>query len=226
MHHNREIARNAPMPERSHLKIAVIGAGLAGISAARVLQARGHGVTVFEKSRGFGGRCATKRWEGSVVDHGAQYFTLRDERFRAAVLAASGAAIQRNKAHVLNEDGNPLSDSGRWFHRDGNSRLARDLARDLDVKLETTIARAADLLRDAGGEFDHVISTAPLPQTARLCGLDLPNAEYIPCLTVLLRYRGDLPGNTAAAYAISDHSGPLASHSLRFHRAWKSFHAI
>ena len=65
------------------LKIAIIGAGIAGVSATNALNARGCNVTLFEKSRGYGGRCATKRWEGHTVDHGAQYFTIRDERFRA-----------------------------------------------------------------------------------------------------------------------------------------------
>ncbi len=41
------------------LHIAIIGAGLAGVSAAGLLTDRGHRVTLPEKSRGCGGRCAT-----------------------------------------------------------------------------------------------------------------------------------------------------------------------
>lgn len=197
--------------------MAIIGAGLAGISAANVLTARGHRVVVFEKARGFGGRCATKRWEGHVVDHGAQYFTLRDERFRAAAEAACGDVLQRIGASVLDENGQPRPDTGRWFHRDGNSRLARDLARGLDVRLQTTIANARELLREAGGEFDHVISTAPWPQTAQLFGL-AASYDYVPCLTVLLRYCGDSLGTSAAAYAVSDHRGPVAWSACENHK--------
>ena len=69
---------------------AVIGGGLAGIAAAREIAARGASVTIFEKSRGLGGRCASKRWEGHVIDHGAQYFTIRDEAFHSAISSASG----------------------------------------------------------------------------------------------------------------------------------------
>ncbi len=199
------------------MQIAIIGAGLAGISAGNVLTARGHRVVLFEKARGFGGRCATKRWEGHVVDHGAQYFTLRDGRFRAAAEAACGDALQRIGAPVLDENGNARPETGRWFHRDGNSRLARDLARGLDVQLETTIANARELLREAGGEFDHVISTAPFPQTAQLFGLTA-SFDYVPCLTVLLRYRGDSLGTTASAYAISDHRGPRAWSACENHK--------
>ena len=200
-----------------NLNIAIIGAGIAGVSAANALKARGCSVTLFEKSRGLGGRCATKRWEGHTVDHGAQYFTLRDERFRAAVQAASGEALMKVRAPVLDEAGRELPDSGRWFHRDGNSRLVRDLARGLDVKTETTIERAVNLLRRAGGEFDYVVSTAPFPQTVRLFEMDAA-FDYVPCLTVLLAYRGEWLGRTRECYAISDHFGPLAWSACENHK--------
>ena len=199
------------------LEIAIIGAGMAGVSAAHALKARGCTVTLFEKSRGFGGRCATKRWEGHTVDHGAQYFTIRDERFRAAVQAASGDALMKLQAPVRDVAGGELPDSRRLFHRDGNSRLVRDLARGLDVKTETTIERAENLLRRAGGEFDHVVSTAPFPQTARLFEMDAA-FDYVPCLTVLLAYRGEWLGRTRECYAISDHRGPLAWSACENHK--------
>ncbi len=51
-------------------RIAVVGAGLAGLGAARALAGAGREVVVFEKSRGLGGRLATRRVEGAVLDHG------------------------------------------------------------------------------------------------------------------------------------------------------------
>jgi len=201
-----------------NLNIAIIGAGMAGVSAAKALKARGGIVTLFEKSRGLGGRCATKSWESHTVDHGAQYFTIRDERFRAAVQAASGDAVMKLGAPVIDEKEGEIPDSGRWFHRDGNSRLVRDLARGLDVKTETTIERAENLLRRAGGEFDHVVSTAPFPQTARIFEMDAA-FDYVPCLTVLLNYRGKWLGRTRECYAISDHRGPLAWSACENHKS-------
>ena len=199
------------------LNIAIIGAGVAGVSAANALKAHGFKVTIFEKSRGYGGRCATKRWDGHVVDHGAQYFTIRDARFRAAVEKASGESLARLQASVLDERGDELPDSGRWFHRDGNSQLVRDLARHLDVKTETIIVRAEGLLRRVGGAFDHVISTAPFPQTARLFEMDA-HFDYVPNLTVLLAYRGEWLGTTRECYAISDHSSALAWSACENHK--------
>lgn len=44
----------------SIMRVAVIGAGVSGLSAARVLHDHGYQVRVFEKSRGLGGRAATR----------------------------------------------------------------------------------------------------------------------------------------------------------------------
>ena len=63
--------------------IAVVGAGMAGLTLARALQARGNDVVVFEKSRGFGGRLATKRVGQATFDSGAQYFTAKSDAFAA-----------------------------------------------------------------------------------------------------------------------------------------------
>ncbi|MDO9620329.1 MAG: FAD-dependent oxidoreductase, partial [Moraxellaceae bacterium] len=40
--------------------IAIIGAGMSGLSCASALQQLGHNVTVFDKSRGMGGRMSTR----------------------------------------------------------------------------------------------------------------------------------------------------------------------
>ncbi|MDD5480019.1 FAD-dependent oxidoreductase, partial [Rhodoferax sp.] len=66
---------------------AIIGAGMAGISCARALVQAGQRVTLFEKSRGLGGRMATRDSAFGSFDHGAQYFTARDKRFVQALEA-------------------------------------------------------------------------------------------------------------------------------------------
>lgn len=65
--------------------VAVIGAGMAGLCAAGVLTAAGLRVAVVDKARGVGGRMATRRLGGAVVDHGAQFFTVRGAGFGAIV---------------------------------------------------------------------------------------------------------------------------------------------
>ncbi len=65
-------------------KIAVLGAGLTGASAAASLVQQGHQVTVFDKGRAAGGRMSSKRTEQGYLDMGAQYFTARSDAFTAA----------------------------------------------------------------------------------------------------------------------------------------------
>ncbi len=71
-------------------KIAIIGAGMAGITAARTLLKAGHSVTVFEKSKGAGGRMSTRESSWGSFDHGVQYFTIRDPRFEKAINEVPG----------------------------------------------------------------------------------------------------------------------------------------
>ena len=55
---------------------------MCGISCASYLQKNGFGVTVFEKSRGIGGRMASRRINEQVsVDHGAQYIKPYSKNF-------------------------------------------------------------------------------------------------------------------------------------------------
>ncbi|EDM77873.1 probable deoxyribodipyrimidine photolyase [Plesiocystis pacifica SIR-1] len=71
--------------------VAIVGAGVGGLACARVLGEAGWRVSVFDKSRGLGGRCSTRRAsvDGLTLrfDHGAQYFTARTPAFQAVVEA-------------------------------------------------------------------------------------------------------------------------------------------
>lgn len=81
------------MPE----PIAIVGAGVAGLSCAHALLQAGHTVHVFDKSRGPSGRMSTRRAEDEhgpwQCDHGAQYFTARDPAFRAEVARWQQAGV-------------------------------------------------------------------------------------------------------------------------------------
>ena len=60
----------------------MVGAGISGSVCAWRLAKNGHEVTLVEKGRGVGGRMATRRMEGARIDHGAQFFTVRDPRMK------------------------------------------------------------------------------------------------------------------------------------------------
>jgi len=53
--------------------VAIIGAGLAGLTCAQQLHQAGYRVVVVEKSRGVGGRLATRRLHETCADHGVRY---------------------------------------------------------------------------------------------------------------------------------------------------------
>jgi renalase len=59
----------------------IVGAGIAGLLAAVQLKRAGVNACVLEKGRGLGGRMATRRSDGAVFDHGAQFFTVRERQF-------------------------------------------------------------------------------------------------------------------------------------------------
>ena len=186
--------------------IAIIGAGIAGITLARNLSALAD-ITLFEKSRGLGGRMANRRREGFSFDHGAQYFTARSPALKATakqalVLGHAGIwpkAVNTLKAGGLVTDTRPPEP--RYVGVPGMSAFANGLADGLHIRKETTVARLAAsegvwaLSDNEGhdlGRFDLIISTAPAPQTIRLMpetfagNAALKTVEMSGCFTLMI----------------------------------------
>ena len=135
--------------------IAVIGAGMAGLSCATALQQAGLQVSVFDKSRGPSGRMSTRRGDGWQCDHGAQYFTARDAHFRAEVALwerAGAAALWSPVMRLSGDDGARSISGARATERFvGTPRMtapAALLAAQLTLHTETAIT---GLRRDASG---------------------------------------------------------------------------
>ena len=194
-------------------RIAIIGAGMAGLACARRLADAGLAPVVFDKGRGIGGRLATRReGPGIQFDHGAQFVTARSDGFAAllAGMRAAGAAARWDDGaeapHVV---GTP-----------GMSALAKHLARGLVVRQAaevSTVIRAGegwDLVVGASTErFDRVVLTAPAPQVAALLGADHPLAAELasvrldPCLTLMAALD---PASPRPFVSRSDDADPLA----------------
>ena len=201
------------------MRIAVLGAGISGLVCARALAQGGHHVTVWEKSRSLGGRCATRKFGDHVVDHGVQYFTLRDPGVREEVQRLCGSRLKTlpNPILVAGQDGEiHRNGEERFYLADGNNRLGALLAEGVLVKKETEIKKlekAGKKWRIQGEEYDRVVCSTPWPQTAALLGKKVSVPSYDPCLTVLLEYLVPREEATAgSAYARIDPSGrdPLA----------------
>ena len=163
--------------------VAVIGAGLSGLIAARRLRASDVAAVVFDKGRGVGGRMSTRRTPGEArFDHGAQYFTVRDERFRTQAhdwLEAGVVAPWHGRIAVIEGGGIRTSPilRDRFVGVPGMNAVCKHLADGLDVRCGVGVGAVERvgsrwrLTDDAGsslGEFDQILSTAPAPQTAAL----------------------------------------------------------
>lgn len=97
---------------RAPLHVAVVGAGMAGVTAARTLLQAGHRVTLVDAAPAVGGRMATRRTEFGGFDPGVQYFTVRDPRFELALRATATRAVRAWSAstvRVLDEFGHVLA---------------------------------------------------------------------------------------------------------------------
>ncbi|MBM4455178.1 MAG: FAD-dependent oxidoreductase [Verrucomicrobia bacterium] len=199
------------------MNIGILGAGISGLVCGRALKKAGLQVTVLEKSRSLSGRCATRKFGEHVVDHGLQYFTLRDPAVRREVEEVAGVELQKLTAPILQAEPKGVvyrEGEERFYLRSGNNRLGRLLAAGVEVVTETEVPKlekSGKKWRAGGREFDAVVSSAPWPQTAACLGIKVTEVGYEPCLTVLLEY---LVGRSTAegAYARIDGSGndPLA----------------
>ena len=157
-------------------RVAVVGAGLAGLMAAERIAAGGAAVTVYDKSRGLGGRLATRRSAHGTFDHGAP--VVHCEPGQIAPLEAQGACQRWGDiGHV----GMP-----------GMSGLVRPLAEGRDIRTEAEVAGveagpAGVTLRLASGAvegpFARAILAIPAPQARRLAG-GLPGAEALEAVVM------------------------------------------
>ncbi len=169
--------------QRAHLipRIAIVGAGLAGLACASRLRAAGLQPTLFDKSRGPAGRMSTRRGEGWQCDHGAQYFTARDPQFRAEVdrwQQAGVAAAWSPRLHIIGPEAGHRPEAGleRFVGLPGMTAPARWLAQGLDLRLEQAVQglcrtqQGWQLQLDgaSAGPFDAVLLALPAPQAAAL----------------------------------------------------------
>ena len=147
----------------------VVGAGLSGLVTARHLAEAGLNVIVFDKGRSVGGRLATRRIGDARLDHGAQFFTVRTDRFAAQVNDWHARGLTRVWCTGFGEnDGHD-----RWIGTDGMNSLAKDLARGLDVRVDHRVFAAARhehnwiVTCDDGSTYESstLVLTAPVPQS-------------------------------------------------------------
>lgn len=185
----------------------IVGAGIAGLLAATHLQEQEWRVLVLDNGRVPGGRMASRRTEFGLVDHGAQFFTVRHKRFGSFVneWLTHGRAFEWARGWGA-EDGYP-----RYAGRQGMGQIPAFLAHSLDVRtgIKATAVNATktgwQILTENGTVYDSrtLLLTPPIPQSLDLLAngstqlhpddaAALRRVQYAPSLTGLFQVMGDV----------------------------------
>lgn len=211
------------------MKVGIVGAGIAGLSAGRELHKQGHQAVLFEKSRGPGGRCATRRRGDFFWDSGATSILPRGKALEQVILEELPTdELTRITLPVATHEnlrvrpGDPRRGGTRYCYQNGMNTLAKLLATGLDIRPEVSvdaIEKLGEQFKIAGEIFDAVILTCPIPQTSLLLwGMNesrpIGNVRYRPCISVLLGYETPLPETHYFAVLDPEQSHPLTWLSL------------
>lgn len=128
--------------------VAIIGAGVAGLACAQQLHQSGYRVVVVEKSRGVGGRMATRRLETTCADHGVRYLEsqgkflplLIDVLLRRRILQAwTDDVYQLNSTQPELTNESESSRITRYVAPAGMTAVAKFLAKDLELWLNRRV---------------------------------------------------------------------------------------
>jgi renalase len=194
--------------------VAIIGAGMAGLVCAQQLSQAGYSVLVVEKSRGLGGRVATRRLHDTFADHGACYLKPKDELMTQFVELLCHHDVLKVWEGVFIEK-SALSDGitseptgGRYIAPQGMSSIAKFLAQGLNILLNQRVIAINQtpekwcLTLEQGNEeitAKALVIAIPAPQAFFLLQplasiIDtkflnkLASVEYFPSLSVMAGY--------------------------------------
>jgi photolyase PhrII len=187
-----------PISKRA-LRVAVIGAGIAGLICARTLRDQGVEVDIFEKSRGPGGRAATRRVDTQTLfDHGPPYAIVRNHRWENLLQSWHEEKI------IAPWDGRIVSwvqglveeaprEGIRWVGVGGMNSLGKHLANELELRCHTQVTH---VVSNGNATYDLIAteltarresSTKPFPSSSRVVdrGADSTTKRFGPYDSVL-----------------------------------------
>ncbi|WP_342597442.1 NAD(P)-binding protein [Cyanobacterium aponinum UTEX 3222] len=158
-------------------KIAVIGAGMAGLTVGKILSKKGFSVDIFDKGRGVGGRMSSRRTEWGYLDHGCQYFTVKDPLFKEFLQEYnSSITVWQGRFFSWIEDHfqEVAEEKSLYLPITSMNTLCKQMALNINICLQTRIVSLQQqkdkwILVDEQSNYyenyDWVIITAPPIQT-------------------------------------------------------------
>jgi predicted NAD/FAD-dependent oxidoreductase len=193
-------------------KTLIVGAGISGLMAGKLLHDAGWDVVVLEKSSGVGGRMATRRIRTAVFDHGAQFITARDPIFKNRVKELVQAGIVEKWGRGFSLDAADVDRQGHWRYigKNGMTGIAKHIADGLNIQLRSNVHKVEidkglwNIFVEDGSQYDgeNLILTAPIPQSLSILnsgGIQLPEnstdllekIQYDPCFALLVLLEGE-----------------------------------
>jgi len=204
----------------------IIGAGMAGLTAARILYDAGYDVLVLEKSKGIGGRMATRRFAGGVHDTGAQFISARSDGFKKIIDECLSSGSAKIWAKGFPKDNLPAENSHeRFCGSEGMTAIAKDLAKDIDIEYETRVKKINppngkevwEVEDEEGNVFksSSLLMTPPAPQLLELLfpiqdrllidGIkELEKVEYHSCICVVAALKNETKVPAPGGIHLSD----------------------
>lgn len=152
------------------MKIAIIGAGFSGCNLYNKLKEKYEDITIFEKSRGIGGRLSTKYIDDKFIDHGTSTLIpiTDDLKFFCLDLAKNGVLKAKYD---------------EFLPKDGINKICKFLIDEKDLIKNTKIIKVVNIdnkwsLEDEKHKiydnFDLLFITIPAPQILQM-QIELPN---------------------------------------------------
>ncbi len=193
------------------MKVAIIGAGVSGLSAAYFLLEKDPTleIEIFEERPEAGGRLATLSIRGKgEVDTGCQYLSIDDPlvfEFIQKVSPESGLKALPGPILCLPE-GWVVEPTERFYFSGGMRSWAQNLTQTLQKKypqnlkihFEQSVGRIGTLWEQ---HFDRVLVTAPGRKATQLGSVK--SEDYWPCLNIVFAWNG-LPWEISEFYAFRD----------------------
>ena len=211
--------------------VVIVGAGISGLSCARVLHDKGLRVLIFEKSHRPGGRCSSKETSIGFFNHGAQYFTARKTEFVKVV-------TELCKKKVVREIGTPvmrLSKNGEIIPLENESRfvgypcmeaIPREISKELPISYSSKVigvTRKSDswevnVLRnnlESTVYSKNLVLAVPVEQALELYGSSLVQEKVSeikmePCWALMLGFKNSVSFSCSALMMDEKNDQPVS----------------